>query len=507
MHAPFALAAAAALVCASSASATAAHADPVGPFLPWGIHMAYGADPQTSLSLMWSTRKATRSTSVRVTSVASGLSTTFVGNASLYSDSNNMQYIHTTALAGLEAGGHYTYSVGDEDGNRSSDSLSFALHPVAGQQWGGGRDYPVVTIYGDMGVAANAHKSLPLLYNDVAQGKMDVILHVGDIAYDLQSNNGGSGDEFVVEIEPLASRIPVHFCPGNHEDYNDFGQYRTRFNQMPGGAAVRKAQSVFHSFNVGLLHIILFSSEAFFTVGEYSLLLLPDMFAFVEADLAAVDRTVTPWIITLAHQPMYCSPNDDNDDCHSLVSLMRDGVLGQFGFEELINRYGVEMHFGAHEHAYERNYPVYQYEWSSNVTGAAAYVDFKRTVQMISGAAGCPENTDPWQANSTANAFSAFRVADYGYGRLHVLNKTHLYWEYQDDGEGAILDSVMLVKNTHGPFFAAAPPQAGAVTREEAFAFAKAAVATQPGGARRMTSETARSLLSPRERARRQLRA
>jgi len=46
----------------------------------------------------------------------------------------------------------------------------------------------------------------------------------------------------------------------------------------------------------------------------------------------------------MAHQPMYCSRNDDNDDCHSLVSLMRDGVLGQFGFEELINRYGVEMH-------------------------------------------------------------------------------------------------------------------------------------------------------------------
>ena len=71
---------------------------------------------------------------------------------------------------------------------------------------------------------------------------------------------------------------------------------------MPGGAEVRKAQSIFHSFNVGLVHVIMFSSEVFFTVGEYSMLLLPEQFAYVEADLKAVDRQVTTWIITMAHQ-------------------------------------------------------------------------------------------------------------------------------------------------------------------------------------------------------------
>jgi len=100
-------------------------------------------------------------------------------------------------------------------------------------------------------------------------------------------------DTFVVNIEPFASRVPNHFCPGNHENYLDFLQYRRRFDIMPGGAEVRKAHSVFHSFNVGLVHVIMFSSEAFFDVGSYSLLLLPEMFAFVEADLAAVNRTET----------------------------------------------------------------------------------------------------------------------------------------------------------------------------------------------------------------------
>jgi hypothetical protein len=315
----------------------------------------------------------------------------------------------------------------------------------------------------------------------------------------LQSQNGASGDAFVVQTEPLASAIPVHYCPGNHEDYNDFGQYRARFNLMPGGAEVRKAQSIFHSFNVGLVHVIMFSSEVFFTVGEYSLLLLPEQFAWVEADLKAVDRSITPWVITMAHQPMYCSPNDDNDDCHSLVSLMRDGVLGQYGFEELINRYGVEMHFGAHEHAYERNYPVYQYEWNSDITGQAAYVDFNKTIHIISGAAGCPENTDPWQ--TTSNPFSAYRVADYGYGRLHVINSTHMFWEYQDDTQGQVLDSIWIVKNSHGPFFAeeddVTKKAGGAATREEALEAAINAMKSQPSSSKRMTGETARKLLSP----------
>jgi len=265
---------------------------------------------------------------------------------------------------------------------------------------------------------------------------------------------------------------------------------------MPGSAAVRSAQSAFHSFNVGQVHVIMFQSEAFFSVGEFSLLLLPEMYNFVEADLKAVDRAATPWIITMAHQPMYCSPNDDNDDCHSLLSLMRDGVLGQFGFERLINAYGVEVHLGAHEHAYERNYPVFQMQWSGE-TGPAAYVDFNKTVHILTGAAGCPENTDVWQ--NASNAFSAFRVADYGFLRMHALNSTHLFLEYQDDTAGKVLDSVMLVKHSHGPFAGAAPPApVDAAAQRAAVEAARAAVAAQPGGGRRMSAETARRLVSQR---------
>lgn len=56
--------------------------------------------------------------------------------------------------------------------------------------------------------------------------------------------------------------------------------------------------------------------------------------------------------------------------------------------------------------------------WNPNITGAAAYVNYDRPIHILSGAAGCPENQDPWQPSG--NPFSALRLNVYGYGRLQV---------------------------------------------------------------------------------------
>ena len=44
------------------------------------------------------------------------------------------------------------------------------------------------------------------------------------------------------------------------------------------------------------------------------------------------------------------------------------------------------------EHAYERFYPIYQNEWNaSSSTGPEAYVEYDAPVNILTGAAGCPE--------------------------------------------------------------------------------------------------------------------
>jgi hypothetical protein len=110
------------------------------------------------------------------------------------------------------------------------------------------------------------------------------------------------------------------------ENANDFRQYIGRFNDMPlapqastaaaapPAAALLQARqaastvsvdSMYHSINVGPVHVVMFSSEAYFYLSPHGLPLVAQQYAWLEADLAAVDRTITPWIITMAHRPLY----------------------------------------------------------------------------------------------------------------------------------------------------------------------------------------------------------
>lgn len=139
-----------------------------------------------------------------------------------------------------------------------------------------------------------------------------------------------------------------HLLPaGNHEAANDFLQYIGRFNDMPlqptpapapptpapapitsdagalsteeqvaaalaavagGGSAPfsldvklglgdTPVDSMWHSFNAGPVHVVMFSSEAYFWLSAHGLPMVAQQYAWLEADLAAVDRSVTPWVI------------------------------------------------------------------------------------------------------------------------------------------------------------------------------------------------------------------
>ena len=59
---------------------------------------------------------------------------------------------------------------------------------------------------------------------------------------------------------------------------------------MPGGN-----KNLWYSYNVGNVHVLVFSTEHNFLPGS-------PQFTFIEADLAAVDRSVTPWVIVAGHR-------------------------------------------------------------------------------------------------------------------------------------------------------------------------------------------------------------
>jgi hypothetical protein len=56
----------------------------------------------------------------------------------------------------------------------------------------------------------------------------------------------------------------------------------------------------YYSFNRGITHFIAFSAEAY--LYARSEVFLANQLAFMNADLAAVDRKATPWVVALCHK-------------------------------------------------------------------------------------------------------------------------------------------------------------------------------------------------------------
>ena len=72
------------------------------------------------------------------------------------------------------------------------------------------------------------------IISEVLSGGIDMILHVGDFAYNMGSANGFVGDMFFDLIQPFATRVPYMVSVGNHEGGGaDLARYTESFRHMP----------------------------------------------------------------------------------------------------------------------------------------------------------------------------------------------------------------------------------------------------------------------------------
>lgn len=168
------------VVAALSVAAAGATAvgEPFGPWQPWGVHAAYGDDPLTSFRVAFSTRLGTEASVVSLGTSPNALTQTYTGEAAKFTDVANNQWVHSVTVDGLAPGTTYYYRVGDGAGN-SSEVFSFITQP---QTW---TRPPVLAIFGDMGIDVNAQQTMKWLYKEAAERTIDVVLHVGDAAYDM----------------------------------------------------------------------------------------------------------------------------------------------------------------------------------------------------------------------------------------------------------------------------------------------------------------------------------
>ncbi|CAH2041217.1 unnamed protein product, partial [Iphiclides podalirius] len=220
-----------------------------------------------------------------------------LGHSKLFTDGGpekRSQWIHRVLLKDLKHDTRYVYHVGSEYG--WSEDFWFKT-PPAGEDW-----VVRAAIFGDMG-NKNAH-SLSYLQDEAQRGHFDVVLHVGDFAYDMHDEGARVGDQFMRQIQPLAAHVPYMACPGNHEEAYNFSNYRARFS-MPGAH-----ESLYYSFDLGPVHFVSISTELYYFL-QYGLKVLEGQFRWLQRDLAEANkeknRRTRPWIVLYSHRPMYCS--------------------------------------------------------------------------------------------------------------------------------------------------------------------------------------------------------
>jgi acid phosphatase type 7 len=218
---------------------------------------------------------------------------------------------------------------------------------------------------------------------------------------------------------------------------------------MPGDS-----ENLFYSFNLGPVHFIGISTEVYY-FQNYGLKMMVKQYDWLEADLNEAtkpeNRMLRPWIITFGHRPMYCS-NENGDDCTHHETLLRVGLpfFHFFGLEDLFYKYGVDVELWAHEHSYERLWPIYDYK-VYNGSYEQPYVNPKAPIHVVTGSAGCKEGRENF--TKVLPAWSAFHSQDYGYTRFTAYNTSHIYFEQVSvDKKGEIIDKFWVVKDQHGAY-------------------------------------------------------
>ena len=358
--------------------------------------------------------------------------------------SKKQRYMHEATMLMLTPSTTYYYQVIT---SAAADAPVFNFSTIPREA---GYTKPLrIAMYGDYGVVND--QSHDRLQAESLAGNLDLIIHAGDIAYNLDDEEGDRGDAFMNLQQAFLTHTPMQVCAGNHEEAYNFSHYRARFH-MPGDESGSNT-NLYSSFNVGPVHFVSIDTELYFYDNYYNNSHIMQQYKWLTNDLAMAQkqREIRPWLVVFGHRPMYCT-NDVDDDptiCTQDTSALRDGVSFPHGghrvgpLEELLWQYNVDFYFSGHMHSYERLYPTYK----GQVLGHD-YSPLVAPLHIIAGAAGCQEYLDEY--DYARYPWSAVTSDSYGYGKFIVHNGTHAEWQQILDEDGSILDHIIITKTSSG---------------------------------------------------------
>lgn len=358
------------------------------------VRLSWQRDPTTTITVMWRTDATITPTvqygpTAQYGSEAAGTSQPAVLDRYTY---------HTVEIVGLTPNTAYHYRVSGPGGAWSSDA-TFRTAPS------GAADF-AFTVFGDNGMAGNSGSRAVTMKDRVAAQQPAFHLVAGDLSYadgdwcDGRPCMREHWEEWMQEMERISRTIPVMLAIGNHEVKDDVrfadGElFYTRSFALPGSNGER-----IYSFDYGDVHFIALDSNDWRSLRRGG-----TQYSWLEQDLAA---TTKRWKVVYFHHLAYTSGGRHND----LESLQQETT-------PLFDRYGVDLVIQAHNHHYERTYPLRYHAPDDPTivsTERAAYVNPGAPVYVTTGGGGA----GIYSFSSTPKPWSAARCECHEFVRVDV---------------------------------------------------------------------------------------
>lgn len=282
------------------------------------IRLSWSDDPKTTMTITWQSPKPVPKALIEY---GEGKQLARSAEATCIAYSQHVGWLYTVTLKGLSESTWYSYRVGD-GARRWSKVHTFRTAP---SRKGG---LFAFTVFADHGVSGASRRNI----ERIVSGELPAFhLIPGDLSY-------ANGDlrvwkRWLQMVEPLACRVPLMVCPGNHEYEPQLGlhTYRTLF-VLPGTER-------YYRFDYSGVRFLMLDSVTYNDRAQYQ---------WLEAELRQAHReSGVNWVVVAMHHPLYSSTADRLND------LGRARVL-----EPLLDRYRPDLVLLGHNHNYERTYPL-----------------------------------------------------------------------------------------------------------------------------------------------------
>ncbi|KAF1320177.1 Purple acid phosphatase 18, partial [Globisporangium splendens] len=353
-----------------------------------GISVSFASDVSTAYTVTATPNSASVATkTVQSTSVSYHLS------EAQFNYTYDSPSLHTALLCDLPGRQQYAYSIGTEF------TGTFTTPPHAGAD----DVETILGVVGDPGDTTYSETTLSEMVKPFEGKSIQALVIAGDYSY--ANGEHRQWDNWFNEQMNVSKSIPFTGINGNHETVTSSGHLNAppypadhtleaenylgyiKRVYTPISEKSRADLKTWYSLDIGLIHSVFLDDYTgsngtnTSVIGtERWLAYREEQLAWLKADLAAVDRSVTPWVIVFKHNPYYNTWSNHQCQCSSTIFDINDADAAncwkgvyfsgtpysephcglQAKFEDVYSQYKVNIVMAGHVHGYERTNKIYK---------------------------------------------------------------------------------------------------------------------------------------------------